>query len=279
MLLELAVGDAYGAGFEYDNANVAKYNDLSRYVQHSRHTTIHPGSYTDDTQMSIAITELIVEGAEWTPLNIAQKFVEVFKRDERTGYSSRFYGFLQSVESGEEFLARMEPASDKSGASMRAAPLGIFPTTQEVLKKTAIQAKLTHNTPDGIRAAQAAALMSHYFLYQLGKKEDVGRFLEQHVPGAWNADYVGKVKSKGWMSVRAAITVVRHHTRLSDMLRASIAFTGDVDTVAAIALGCAAHCPEIEHDLPDHLVAMLENSTYGREYIQALDARWLALKR
>ena len=32
MLIELAVGDAYGAGFEYANEN-NPYNNLARYVQ------------------------------------------------------------------------------------------------------------------------------------------------------------------------------------------------------------------------------------------------------
>ncbi|MEH2331083.1 ADP-ribosylglycohydrolase family protein [Nostoc sp.] len=58
MLLELAIADAYGAAFEYAEETIAN-NDLSRYVEHPRFR-LHPGSYTDDTQMSIAIAEVIV---------------------------------------------------------------------------------------------------------------------------------------------------------------------------------------------------------------------------
>jgi ADP-ribosylglycohydrolase len=58
LLLELAIGDAYGAGFEFADAQtVREKNDLSRYVKHPRHR-IQPGSYTDDTQMSLAIAEI-----------------------------------------------------------------------------------------------------------------------------------------------------------------------------------------------------------------------------
>jgi ADP-ribosylglycohydrolase len=81
MLLELAVGDAYGAGFEYA-PEMAQHNNLSRSVRHPRHRII-PGAYTNDTQMSPAIAELIVSGADWTPLNIANAFVTAFKRDPR----------------------------------------------------------------------------------------------------------------------------------------------------------------------------------------------------
>jgi ADP-ribosyl-[dinitrogen reductase] hydrolase len=42
MLLELAIGDAYGAGFEYVSPDfVERYNDLSSYVQHPRHLSWH----------------------------------------------------------------------------------------------------------------------------------------------------------------------------------------------------------------------------------------------
>ncbi|QBD80454.1 ADP-ribosylglycohydrolase family protein [Ktedonosporobacter rubrisoli] len=51
MLLELAIGDAYGAGFEYvDPEMIRRQNNLSHYVKHPRHA-IRPGCYTDDTQM------------------------------------------------------------------------------------------------------------------------------------------------------------------------------------------------------------------------------------
>jgi ADP-ribosylglycohydrolase len=86
MLLELAMpaagyayADAYGAGFEYADEMIVN-NDLSRYVQHPRFRLI-PGSYTDDTQMSIAIAEVIVAQAPWTsevlvPKNIKPMFLD-----------------------------------------------------------------------------------------------------------------------------------------------------------------------------------------------------------
>lgn len=92
MLLELAIGDAYGAGFEYADEMLLE-NDLSHYVQHPRHN-IKPGCYTDDTQMSIAIAETIISQAPWTPELLANNFVKAFKRDSREGYAGRFYEFV-----------------------------------------------------------------------------------------------------------------------------------------------------------------------------------------
>jgi ADP-ribosyl-[dinitrogen reductase] hydrolase len=273
VLLELAVGDAYGAGFEYVDRDVIQAaNDLSHYVKHPRHN-IPPGWYTDDTQMSIAIAEAIISGEPWTPIMLASKFVEVFKRDPREGYAARFYEFLKRVRNGEEFLAQIEPASDKSGAAMRAAPIGLLPTLQEVIDKTTLQAALTHNTPDGINAAVAAALMTHFFVYDLGPKKDLGTFLDSYVPGQWSVPWRGKVKAKGWMSVRAAVTSVTASHQMSSLLKSCIAYSGDVDTVAAIALAAGSCSREIEQDLPDNLIALLENRPYGRDYLVGLDSQ------
>ena len=115
--------------------------------------------------MSLAIAETLVAQETWTPEVLANRFVTTFKRDRREGYSKKFYQYLLQVQDGHEFLEGITWTSDKSGASMRAAPIGILPTVERVIEATTIQAAITHNTPDGINAARAAALMSHYFIY------------------------------------------------------------------------------------------------------------------
>jgi len=279
VLLELAIGDAYGAGFEYaDIETIRLHNNLSRYVKHPRHN-IRPGCYTDDTQMSLAIAETIVSGEPWEPAVLAHKFVEVFQRDPREGYASGFYHFLLRVRDGEQFLRDINPTSEKSGAAMRAAPIGIYPTVSLVIERCTIQAALTHNTPNGINAAVAAALMTHYFLYHLGPKKELGSFLEEHVHGRWAEPWMGKVKSQGWMSVQAAVTALLRSKSMGDVLKTCIQFSGDVDTVAAIALAAGSCSPEIAQDLPVHLFDELENGQYGRDYIRLLDRRLMALLR
>lgn len=278
MLLELAIGDAYGAGFEdVDAEMIRRQNTLSGYVKHPRHS-IQPGCYTDDTQMSLAIAETIVAGEPWEPAILANKFVEVFQRDPRQGYATGFYHFLEHVRDGEQFLREIHPDSEKSGAAMRAAPTGIYPTIPLVIERCTIQAALTHNTPRGINAAVAAALMTHYFLYQLGPKSELGIFLTNYVPGPWASRWTGTVRSQGWMSVQAAVTALMRCDTLSEVLKTCIQFSGDVDTVAAIALAAGSCSSEIAQDLPSHLFDELENGQYGRDYIRLLDTQLMAFK-
>ena len=276
MLVELAIGDAYGAGFEYAPQEfVVRYNTLESYVQRPTHLGIAPGAYTDDTQMTLAIAELMVDGTPWTPLALADKFVEVYHRDRRDGYAGGFQRFLESVSSGAEFLRRIRPDSDKSGAAMRAGPIGLLPAVAEVRRHAALQARVTHDTPAGVAAAEAAALAVHYCHFELGPLADIGRWVDDELGGGWSRPWRGKVGSKGEMSVRAALTALADATSLSGLLRRCVAFTGDVDTVATVALAAASRSPQIEHDLAGPLYDQLENGEYGHVYLRQLDSSLL----
>lgn len=277
MLVELAIGDAYGAGFEYaDPSFVTRHNTLAGYVQHPRHTGIRPGAYTDDTQLTLALAELRASGAAWTAESVASAFVTAFHRDPREGYARGFQAFLGTVHTGAEFLARIRPDSDKSGAAMRASVAGLLPTAADVLHHTDVQARVTHDTPDGVASARAAALAVHYCHHGLGPVAEVGRWVADRLgSGVWARPWHGKVGSKGVMSVRAALTALAGGGSLSSVLRACVAFTGDVDTVATVALAAASRSAEVRADLPAVLVDGLENGTYGRDHLARVDARLL----
>jgi len=275
MLIELAIGDAYGAAFEYVKpAHIRKFHTLEGYARHPRHG-LAPGSYTDDTQMSVAVAEVLLDEPSWNRQAFADGFVRAFKRDPREGYARGFQKFLEGIEDGTAFLREIRPDSDKSGAAMRACPIGLLDSVGRVVEVAELQAKLTHDTRDGVNAAVAAALSAHFFAYRLGPPEELGAFLVENVDGAWDAEWVGEVGHKGWMSVRAAITAIGHNRSLSSLLRECVDFGGDVDTVATIALGAASMSEDYAQDLPQALVDGLENGPFGRDFLSALDRRLL----
>jgi ADP-ribosylglycohydrolase len=276
MLLELAIGDAYAAGFENTDATIVlNYNDLSHYINHPHHP-IRPGCYTNATQMAIAVAEAVISGEPWTPQMLAGKFVKVVKREPRQSNSWGFYDLLKRAKDGKQFLAEVSDKSDKNGAALRAGPIGVYPDLQKVLKRAAAQAALTHNTLDGINAACAAALMTHYFIYRLGPKERLGEFIEEHVPGNWSEPWYEKVELKAWMSVRAAITALVENDRMSNLLKNCIDFSGDVTAVAMLALAAGSCSAEIFQDLPSNLLWNLEDTGYGRSYLMELDRKLLS---
>ncbi len=67
MLVELAIGDAYGAGFEFRNPlYVRAFNRLDRYRRPAL-TLGRGGRYTDDTQMTLAVGEALLRASPGHP--------------------------------------------------------------------------------------------------------------------------------------------------------------------------------------------------------------------
>ena len=77
------------------------------------------------------------------------------------------------------------------------------------------------------------------------------------------------------MSVRAAITSIINNNSLSEILKSSIAWGGDTDTAATIAMAAASCSKTIKKDLPESLINGLENGKYGKDYLICLDKKLL----
>ncbi len=274
MLVEMALGDAYGAAFEFMGDDfIARENDLSGYKRNPE-TRLGDGRYTDDTQMSIAIAEHLLSQEAPTAGALADRFVAVFQRDERRGYSKRVFGALQGAHDGQAFLSSIEPISDRSGAAMRASPIGLLPDLAEVLDRAAFQASLTHDTPGGRMSACAVAAMAHYLAHTLGPRAELGRFVEAHVPGyAWSAAWTGRVDMQGLSCAHAALSLVQSTSTLSQLLKDAVALGGDTDTVAAIAMFSGSLCTDVPNDLPAALYEGLETGPYGMDFLRDLDSR------
>jgi ADP-ribosylglycohydrolase len=269
MIVELAIADAFGMPFEYTGKII---NYIGGYGTHPRYP-VKNGHYGDDTQMSLAIAEMMLSDKEWNDENLADAFYNCYARDRRGGYAHRFAQFLEEVKSGKEFLEKIKPDSEKSGSAMRSVPLGLYPDINEVKRKAIVQAGITHNTEKGLLNSMAVALSTHYYTYNLGPKLDLYYFLEQHGLQEWTKLWDKKVGSKGHDSVCAALTTVLINDNMLDILKDAVNYTGDVDTVACIAIGIASQCSDIENNLPYHLYSGLENGTYGRDYLIDLDKK------
>ncbi len=276
LLLALAIGDAYGAGFEFvPPEEVEKENTGRRYRKTSSNGT-KPGRYTDDTQLTLALAEALIARDSWTPRALADRFVAVYRRDPRPGYARGFESVLKQCKSGEDFLRLIRPTSERNGAAMRSLPLGTLSSVSEVKEFARVQARLTHDTPGGIASSQAIGLAAHFGLKQRGSVADLPEFLAQEAPGIdWETPWRGPVPMMGVETVRAVVTQLTRYRSLTELLRSCVALTGDTDTVACLALGAAACYPEYRRDLAPALVNRLEDGRFGRRYLLQLSRRLL----
>jgi ADP-ribosyl-[dinitrogen reductase] hydrolase len=307
MLLGIAIGDAYGAGYEFRYPDLKDYQNISleKYVKSAFPDFNHlPGMYTDDTQMSIAVAELLAGDKEFNKENLADKFFECYARDKIKGiYAKGFQAFLDSIASGKEFLEKINPVSIKNGAAMRAVPIGLIYDIDEVVEYATINASLTHNTSKGAASSVAVALMSHLHFYagfNSYNDDDLNKALIKHAiirkvekidkeTGAYmmNILYMNKldpllllgakhftkgVPCDGMRTIGAVFYLLNNFRNPKDILTKSIKLGGDTDSVASISLGINMMRGSI-NDLPEFLYTDLTNHEYGRDYLLSLGSR------
>ena len=316
MLLGIAIGDAYGAGYEFRWPDLKNYQNISleKYIKSSYpdstnfiHINHFPGMYTDDTQMSIAVAELLVSNKPFTKENLADKFVECYKRDTILGYAQGFQKFLDSINSGKEFIEKINPSSIRNGATMRAVPIGLIKDIDKVVDYATINAKLTHDTPKGIASSVAVALMSHLKFYEKYNYHDSKRFkyydgsmleimsiLHDKIKSIDNesSEYFQRIwpmekfdpkllfgekhAEKGvpcdGMRTAGAVLYLRSRDDFESpkaILTNAVSLGGDTDSVASIGLGIGLIRNSLDH-LPEFLYNDLTNHKYGRDYLLSL---------
>jgi ADP-ribosyl-[dinitrogen reductase] hydrolase len=271
MLKEIAIADAYAAGFEFSHkTKIQKHNNLSGYVPHDLYG--FQAKYTDDTQMSIAIAELLLGRQAWTSENIASGFVACFKRDPRKGYSKGLYKLLSQVNTGFELLAAIKPISTRNGAAMRSVPLGYLGNKTKVVRYATEQAKVTHNTPIGISSSCAVALAAHLGLVLNGSISDIGKFLAAEGFSGWDFNWREEASVEAFETISAALTCLQLTRSTKELLSHCVELGGDTDSVAAIAIGLATCFAEYNNDLPKSLFNLLDEPLYGLDFLSTLDS-------
>jgi len=286
MLLEIAIGDAYGNPYEFAPIDyIAANNDgLTYRSRDSKHGIRGGGEYTDDTQMSLAVAETILSEPQYLkPATFASGFINAYKREipYRTGYGSRIRVVLTNTNSGPEFISEVtEPHSSSNGCVMRVLPCGILSNPEMVQNAAISQCMASHLHHDAVDASRILALVAHSSIYN----GDIG--FEQHVYWALKEcgfdiehkviDYhkqFDEIPVDAMATVGAVFDVINRSYDYVDVLKNSIAFGGDVDSVAALAMGLASLTPHINKTIPISLYGGLEDGTFGRGYCQALDNR------
>lgn len=270
MLLEIAIGDAYGAGFEFcGREKIERHNNLASYVPHE--CGMEAGLYTDDTQMSVAVAEVLLDSTDWTSDAFADAFVRCYKRNPRMGYAKGLQGLLDNCASGGELRTKIHPASLRNGAAMRSVPLGLIPDERRLLETARAQAMVTHDTPAGILSSQVIALMAHQLVHKKAAIADLPRVVQRETSFEMRADWTSNVECDAIQTVHAVSTALLRNRRMSDLLRDCVNFGGDVDSVAAIAMGLASLTGEYTHDIPPQLQLGLESGKYGSGFLAQLD--------
>jgi len=220
-MLGAIAGDIIGSVYEH---HPIKTTDFSLFSHQSR--------FTDDTVMTIAVAEAILRKTDY-----ARMYLKDGRMYPHAGYGGMFMRWL--------FSPDPQPYNSfGNGSAMRVSPVGFaFSSLEEVLEEAKRSAEPTHNHPEGIKGAQAAA--ATIFLARKGEdKAVIKKFIEAQFGYSLEKrldeirpSYRFDVTCQG--TVPQAITAFLESESYEDAVRKAVSLGGDSDTLACITGGIA----------------------------------------
>ena len=236
------LGDIIGSPYEFDRGN--KTRDFPLFIEESK--------FTDDSVMTIAVTEALLragEKADEVPIRceVVDSMKKWGKKYPYAGYGNRFRLWLRSKDP--------EPYNSyRNGSAMRVSAAGWLydsvERTQDVARATAI---VTHNHVEGLKGAEATA--AAIFLARTGhtKQEikeyicyecdyDLSRSCDEIRPAYRHVESCQE-------TVPEAITAFFEGESFEDVIRTAVSLGGDCDTLTCIAGSIA----EAFYGVPDEL--------------------------
>ncbi len=252
------LGDMIGAPYEFDRSGKTK--DFPLFVERSH--------FTDDTVMTIAVAEALLEVKDGTLPETAEALVNAMRKWGRkypnAGYGERFFRWLR----------RKDPApygSCGNGSAMRVSPVGWLYETLGMTRRMARRtAQVTHNHPEGIKGAEATA--GAIFMARTGSsKEEIREYIESEIGYDLSRScdeirpHYHHVESCQ-ETVPQAITAFLEGNSFEDVIRTAVSLGGDCDTLTCIAGSIAeafygvstALKAECRKRLPEDMLAVLD---------------------
>lgn len=235
-MIGAVIGDIVGSIYEWNNIKAKEFPFFQDKC-----------FFTDDTVMTVAVAEGLMNGGE------KDDFIDAMKKYGRmypgAGYGGRFGSWLFSKN-------RESYYSWGNGSAMRTAAVGwYFDNLEETKRMAALAAGVTHDHPEGIKGAESTAAAIFLARTGHGKAEIKGyverefgyglsRTLDEIRPGY-------RFNESCQDTVPQAIVAFLESTDFEDAIRNAISLGGDSDTLAAITGSIAETTYGVPQELKD----------------------------
>ena len=262
------LGDMIGAPYEFDRGGNTK--DFPLFTKKSR--------FTDDTVMTVAVAEALLDlPADASDTAVCKAVIRSMRRWGRAyphaGYGRGFRRWLWAKDPHPY-------GSWGNGSTMRVSAAGWFyDSLAETRRIARLTAQVTHDHPEGIKGAEAAA--SAIFLARTGSGKDeikeyitrefgydLSRTCDEIRPAYHHAESCQE-------TVPEAVKAFLEGTDFEDVIRTAVSLGGDCDTLTCIAGSIAeafygvpaVYEAECKSRLPEEMQAVLRrfDTARGRE--------------
>ncbi len=261
ILFGLALGDSLGYPVEFLKLPAIRQKYGSAGIQEPPQSAL----YSDDTQMTLALAEGLLDAGINAPLDnlmqgVGNRFIEwLDSPDNNRAPGTTCINGVQRFQSGISWRESGILGSKGCGSAMRVAPLGfIYQHDETRLKEIAIaSSEITHRHPTAIAATVAAAYlvklalddvptvdyMPHVYEFATGISDEMDLAILRvgHVLGWTNEDLALDHIGQGWTGEEAVALalycVLRYPDDYVACMRRAANTNGDSDSIACIAGG------------------------------------------
>lgn len=199
MLFGIAIGDAFGAGVEFQDRDwIREHVDFTCFVNARANIPVEETerqaftknyrawNYTDDTEMTIGLIKALICNKKITEDLLIQKWKEEYEKGKQEkGFGRNGHGSMAWYFAGEKSIAEIRafqknrPNPGNAPAS-RAVPLGLI-DEQNINAYAAINANATHPNEQAVIASQCIARAAEFMLVKQGDAKDLFAYCRQNV--------------------------------------------------------------------------------------------------
>ena len=204
-------------------------------------------TYTDDTILSLAIAKWLMDDPEHSKDSLIDLFRHFANRYQTYSFGRKFQEWVKSSD-------RAPYGAGSNGSAMRVAPVAWYAhSLDECLALAKTTAEVTHNSPEGIRGAQAVA--AAIYLNRTGSsKDEIRSYISQtfgynlhRTTDEIRPDYAFETACD--KSVPESIICFLEAESFMDAVIRAISLGGDTDTMACIAGNIAAATMPVPEDV------------------------------
>jgi len=191
LLIGTAIGDAFGAGVEFQDRDWIKKNvDFSRFVNARDQIKVpqekkdvftknyNQWDYTDDTEMTIGLINALISNEPFSEDLLVRKWKEEYDKGiEIKGYGRNGHGSMSWYYSGDKTIEEVrnfqrDRPNPGNAPAMRAVFLGLL--EENLINKYAlINANATHPNINAVLSSQCIARASEYILVKKGDPANI----------------------------------------------------------------------------------------------------------
>ena len=246
-MLGAIIGDIVGSRFEFHNHRSKDFELFAKGC-----------SVTDDSVMTLAVAKAILScDGDWERLgeNAVNYMQTIGRKYPGCGFGGMFGGWV--------FDDNPKPYNSfGNGAAMRVSPCGFIAQSEDEAKLLARKVtEVTHNHPEGLKGAEAAAVA--VFLARNGTaKHEIKERMEKYYALDFTLDGIRKsykFNETCQGTVPQAIAAFLESDSFEDAIRNAVSIGGDSDTLAAITGGIAEACYGVPPDLKSKALGYLDN--------------------